>query len=51
LHFAILIGGAYTGVDGATHVIIVHYCRTLRQDVVRFIGTKAWLLGSRFQRP
>jgi hypothetical protein len=28
LHFAILIGSADTGVDGATHVIIVHCFRT-----------------------
>jgi hypothetical protein len=28
LHLAILIGGADTGVQGATHMIIVHYFRT-----------------------
>lgn len=28
LHIAILVGGAYSGVDGAAHVIIVHGCRT-----------------------
>jgi hypothetical protein len=28
LHFTILIGGADSGVQGATHIIIVHYFRT-----------------------
>ena len=37
LHFAILICRADTGVKGATHIVIVHYCRTTRQ-AARFPG-------------
>jgi hypothetical protein len=32
LHFAILVGGADTGIDGATHIIIVRYFRTFVND-------------------
>src|SRR5271157_267440 len=32
LHFAVLIGCRNTGVQGATHSLIVHYFRTLCQD-------------------